>query len=690
MLVAFGSIIMEKAGRYHVAIKRLHYIIYKPPKNKQMKKGFVLLLLMVCTACLCAQSNPVFTVKANQTKGTIQPTMWGIFFEDINLAADGGVYAELVKNRSFEFASPMMGWREIKEVGGNGSVLVMNREGTNRNNPRFIRATVTSDRGRFGLSNEGFRGMGIKANHQYEFSVLAKPTKGSQVAIKVTLVNAKGEPIGSYSFTPTSEDWTKYNGTITATETDPKCSFNTWFAGKGSIDIDMISLFPKDTWKNRPGGMRVDLVQLLADLKPGFLRFPGGCIVEGRELATRYQWKNTVGDVDQRKVIVNRWNTEFRHRPTPDYYQSFGLGFFEYFQLAEDIGAEPLPILNCGMACQFNTAEVVPTNQLDPYIQDALDLIEFANGSTATKWGKLRAGMGHPLPFNLKMLGMGNEQWGPQYIERYVVFSKAIKAKYPNMKLVNSVGPDPEGERFDFLNDTLRKMKADFLDEHYYRSPEWFTQNARRYDNYDRQGPKIFAGEYAAQSVQTVSPDNKNNWKCALSEAAFMTGLERNADVVNMASYAPLFAHVEGWQWTPNLIWFDNLNSYGTPDYYVQKLFSNNKGTNIIPFTQNNEVIAGQDSIYASAVVDRRTNEIVLKIVNTDDREQKREIVFEGASSLAGTAMLTVLKAGALDDMNSLTDPVKIKPTDQQIPLAGKTVSMTLAPYSVNVVRVKM
>jgi alpha-L-arabinofuranosidase len=436
--------------------------------------------------------------------------------------------------------------------------------------------------------------------------------------------------------------------------------------------------------------MRADLVQLLADLKPGFLRFPGGCIVEGRELATRYQWKNTVGDVDQRKVIVNRWNTEFRHRPTPDYYQSFGLGFFEYFQLAEDIGAEPLPILNCGMACQFNTAEVVPTNQLDPYIQDALDLIEFANGSTATRWGQLRAGMGHPLPFNLKMLGVGNEQWGPQYIERYVVFSKAIKAKYPNMKLVNSVGPDPEGERFDFLNDTLRKMKADFLDEHYYRSPEWFTQNARRYDNYDRKGPKIFAGEYAAQSVQTVSPDNKNNWKCALSEAAFMTGLERNADVVNMASYAPLFAHVEGWQWTPNLIWFDNLNSYGTPDYYVQKLFSNNKGTNIIPFTQNNEVIAGQDSIYASAVVDTRTNEIVLKIVNTDDREQKREIVFEGASSLAGTAMLTVLKAGALDDMNSLTDPVKIKPTDQQIPLAGKTVSMTLAPYSVNVVRVKM
>jgi alpha-L-arabinofuranosidase len=661
-----------------------------PPNDKQMKKGFLLLLLISFSSGLWSQSNPVFTVKPNEIKGTIQPTMWGIFFEDINLAADGGVYAELVKNRSFEFASPLMGWHELRKNGSGGNILVMNRHTSNQNNPRFIRATCTSSQGSFGISNEGFRGMGIKANHQYEFSVLAKSAKGTNVAISVELVNSKGEPIGSYSFTPTADDWKKYTGVITTTETDPKCSLSIWFTGKGSIDMDMFSLFPKDSWKNRPGGMRSDLVQLLADLKPGFLRFPGGCIVEGRELATRYQWKTTVGDVDQRKVIVNRWNTEFRHRPTPDYYQSFGLGFFEYFQLAEDIGAEPLPILNCGMACQFNTAEVVPTSQLDPYIQDALDLIQFANGGTSTKWGQLRARMGHPAPFNLKMLGVGNEQWGPQYIERYIVFSRAINAKYPNIKLVNSVGPDPEGERFNFLNDTLRKMKADFLDEHYYRSPEWFTQNAMRYDNYDRKGPKIFAGEYAAQSVQTVSPDNKNNWKCALSEAAFMTGLERNADVVNMASYAPLFAHVEGWQWTPNLIWFDNLNSYGTPDYYVQKLFSNNKGTNIIPITEKNRAIVGQDSIYASAVLDRRTNEIVLKIVNTDDRELERDIVIEGVSPSANSATLTVLKADALDDMNSLTEPVKIKPIDKQLPLTGKTISLSLAPYSVNVVRVKM
>ena len=654
------------------------------------KTALILILVLLSSINFYAQKNTVFTVKANEMKATIPPTMWGIFFEDINLAADGGVYAELVKNRSFEFAAPMMGWKEQRKDGGNGSILVINRGSSNENNPRFIRATVTADKGSFGVSNEGFRGIGMKANNQYNFSVLARPAKGSNLVLNIEMVNEKGEKIGGASLSPTGDQWKKYQVSFMATATESKAKMNIWLQGKGSIDLDMVSLFPKDTWKSRPGGLRADLVQLLADLKPGFLRFPGGCIVEGRELATRYQWKKTIGNIDERKMIVNRWNNEFRHRPAPDYYQSFGLGFYEYFQLAEDIGAEPLPILNCGMACQFNTAEVVPANEIDPYIQDALDLIEFANGTTSTKWGKLRAQMGHPAPFNLKMLGIGNEQWGPQYIERYSIFSKAIKAKYPRIKLVNSVGPDPDGDRFNFLNDTLRKMKADFLDEHYYRPPEWFTQNAKRYDNYDRNGPKIFAGEYAAQSVQTVSPDNKNNWKCALSEAAFMTGLERNADVVNMSSYAPLFAHVDGWQWTPNLIWFDNLDSYGTPNYYVQKLFSGNAGTNVISILQGNETVAGQDSIYASAVIDNSSKEIVLKIVNTDDREQKRDILIEGMSTSNSMATLLVLKADRLDDLNSLSEPVKIKPVSQQIGVNGKTVSLTIAPYSLNVVRIKM
>jgi alpha-L-arabinofuranosidase len=660
-------------------------------RNKMMvmkKQMLVLIGLLFFYSVSHAQS--VITVKPDQVIAPIQPTMWGIFFEDINLGADGGVYAELVKNRSFEFSAPLMGWREQRKDGGNGTVLVINRGATNEANPRFIRATVSSATGSFGLSNEGFRGMGIKAGSQYDFSVMAKQSNSGNLVVNMELVNAKGDKIGTASLSPKGDQWKKYSVRLTATGTDPKAKMNIWFQGTGSADLDMISLFPTATWKNRPGGLRADLVQLLADMKPGFLRFPGGCIVEGRELATRYQWKKTIGNVEERKLIVNRWNTEFRHRPTPDYYQTFGLGFLEYFQLAEDMGAEPLPILNCGMACQFNTAEVVPSNELDPYIQDALDLIEFANGSIATKWGKVRAVLGHPAPFNLKLMGVGNEQWGPQYIERYTIFAKAIKTKYPNIKLVNSVGPDPDGDRFNFLNDTLRKMKADILDEHYYRSPEWFTQNARRYDNYDRNGPKIFAGEYAAQSVQTVSPDNKNNWKCALSEAAFMTGLERNADVVAMASYAPLFAHAEGWQWTPDLIWFDNLNSYGTPNYYVQKLFANYKGTHLIPVVAGNLPLTGQDSCYGSAVLDRTNREVIVKLVNTSDKSIQKNLELAGSGAYRDGAIQTVLKGEKLDDVNSFTEPAKIKPVDRPVRVNNKTISLVLDPYSVNVIRIKM
>ena len=654
-----------------------------------MKKQFLVLIGLLFFS-IASQAQSLITVKPDQVIAPIQPTMWGIFFEDINLGADGGVYAELVKNRSFEFAAPLMGWREQRKDGGNGTVLVINRGATNESNPRFIRATVSSANGSFGLSNEGFRGMGIKAGNQYDFSIFSRQSNSGNLVINMELVNAKGDKIGTAVLSPKGDQWKKYSVRLTATGTDPKAKMNIWFQGTGSVDLDMISLFPTATWKNRPGGLRADLVQLLADMKPGFLRFPGGCIVEGRELATRYQWKKTIGNVEERKLIVNRWNTEFRHRPTPDYYQTFGLGFFEYFQLAEDIGAEPLPILNCGMACQFNTAEVVPSNELDPYIQDALDLIEFANGSIATKWGKVRAVLGHPAPFNLKLLGVGNEQWGPQYIERYTIFAKAIKTKFPNIKLVNSVGPDPDGDRFNFLNDTLRKMKADILDEHYYRSPEWFTQNARRYDNYDRNGPKIFAGEYAAQSVQTVSPDNKNNWKCALSEAAFMTGLERNADVVAMASYAPLFAHAEGWQWTPDLIWFDNLNAYGTSNYYVQKLFANYKGTHIIPDVAGNLPLTGQDSCYASAVLDRTNREVIVKLVNTSDKSIQKNLELAGSGTYRDGAIQTVLKGEKLDDVNSFTEPAKIKPVDRPVRVNNKTISLVLDPYSVNVIRIKM
>jgi alpha-N-arabinofuranosidase len=425
-------------------------------------------------------------------------------------------------------------------------------------------------------------------------------------------------------------------------------------------------------------------------MKPGFLRFPGGCIVEGRDLSSRYQWKNTVGGLEDRKLIINRWNTEFNHRPAPDYYQSFGLGFYEYFLLSEDIGAEPLPILNCGMACQFNSAEVVPMDQLDPYIQDALDLIEFANGSVESKWGKLRADMGHKQPFNLKFLGVGNEQWGTQYIERYKVFQKAIKNKYPGITLISSAGPFPQGDLFDYANKELKEMKVEIVDEHYYNKPEWFLQNAARYDKYDRAGFKIFAGEYAAQSINVVSPDNKNTWQCALAEAAFMTGLERNADLVYMCSYAPLLAHADGWQWTPDLIWFDNLKAYATPNYYVQKLFSINKGTHALSALNNNLPLTGENGLYSSAVFDKNTGEVIIKLVNYSDKAQSLNIAFDGVKNIGSQGKLIVLKSDNLNSENSFSEPAKVFPKEESINVKGKKATVNLSPYSLTVLRVKV
>ena len=640
--------------------------------------------------CTIAQTPAVFTVGTDKPVADVQPTMWGIFFEDINLGADGGLYAELVKNRSFEFSAPLMGWKEQKTGNGSGSLIIQNRGDQRKNNPRYLRATRKNTEGKYGFSNEGFRGMGVKNGESYDFSLWAKMAQGESMTLKIELQNPAGEVIGQTSLKLNGKDWSKQKASLSVSATEPKAKLQIWLEGKGAVDMDMISLFPQKTWKGRPGGLRPDLVQLLADMKPGFLRFPGGCIVEGRELATRYQWKKTIGNVEEREMIVNRWNTEFAHRPTPDYFQTFGLGFFEYFQLAEDIGAEPLPILNCGMACQFNSGEVVPLNELDPYIQDALDLIEFANGSaTTTKWGKLRADLGHPEPFNLKLMGVGNEQWGEQYVERHPIFTKAIKDKYPDIRLISSVGPSPDGEQFEYLSKEMTAMKADIIDEHYYRNPEWFLQNAARYDKYDRNGPRIFAGEYAAQSVAVVSPDNKNNWRCAISEAAFMTGLERNADLIHMASYAPLFAHTEGWQWTPNLIWFDNLRSYGTPNYYVQKLYATNKGTKVLPISYQNAAASGQDGLYASSTLDAATGEIIVKIVNTTAAAKAAEIRLDGLKKATGTGKIIVLKSDNPEAVNGLDQPMAVSPTEASIEVKDKKASVVLAANSFSVIRVK-
>ncbi|WP_316847810.1 alpha-L-arabinofuranosidase C-terminal domain-containing protein [Pedobacter psychrodurus] len=634
-----------------------------------------------------AQTAKVIKIKTDHTIAKVQPNMWGGFFEDINFGADGGIYAELIKNRSFEFAKPLMGWTIQRNKQQEGEVLVVNRKEVNTSNPRYLQVKKQTDD--FELINEGFKGIGVKKGLRYDFSVMYRQAKPG-IKLVLLLKDANNKIIGEGSLIPdqTGSDWKKQSASFTATETDPKAKFSILFQGNGAIDLDMISLFPGDTWKNRSQGLRADMVQLLADMKPGFIRFPGGCIVEGTDLANRYQWKKTIGPIENRQLIMNRWNTEFAHRPAPDYYQSFGLGFFEYFQLAEDIGSDALPILNCGMACQFNTAEVASLDELDPYVQDALDLIEFANGDVTSKWGKMRADLGHPKPFNLKMMGIGNENWGPQYLERLAIFTKAIKAKYPDFKLINSSGTDPEGDRFNLLNTTLRKNNADFIDEHYYRPADWFLKNADHYDNYPRNGSKVFVGEYAVHADKNFVGSNRNNWESALAAASLMTGLERNADVVQMASYAPLFAHVDAWQWAPDMIWVDNLKSYGTPDYYVQKLFSTNKGTDVISVTLEEKNITGQDGLYASAVTDQAKKELIIKIANNSGQPQNIDFDLDGKLKLKNKATNDELASNNLSQVNSFENPEAVSPHKTTLNLKGKKLNIALKPYSFNVIKI--
>ncbi|HEX6847573.1 MAG TPA: alpha-L-arabinofuranosidase C-terminal domain-containing protein [Chitinophagaceae bacterium] len=655
-----------------------------------MKPGFVFIISLFFSAISFSQRK--LSVVADKSIASIAPTMWGVFFEDINFGADGGLYAELIKNRSFEFPTAMMGWRESRVNYQKGRFLVINRS-DNSGNQRFVRITINNPDGNYSLANEGFRGIGVHSGKQYDFSIMTRLVESKGFKIKVQLVNYSGKEVGSttienFTNDPIAIGWKKHAVSFTTTDSARRGKLNLIFEGSGVIDIDMVSLFPHDTWKDRPGGLRNDLVQKIADLKPGFIRFPGGCIVEGKDLTNRYQWKTTVGNVPDRKLIMNRWNVEFRHRPAPDYYQSFGLGFYEYFLLSEDLGAEPLPILNCGMACQFNSAEVVAMDELQPYIDDALDLIEFANGDINTKWGKLRNDMGHPQPFNLKFLGVGNEQWEPQYIERYKVFEKAILSKYPTIKIVSGAGPYAEGEYFNYAWKELKKLHPFLIDEHYYKPPAWFFSNAARYDTYERTGPKIFAGEYAAHSKENPEAESRNNWESALAEAAFMTGLERNADIVQMCSYAPLLAHVEAWQWRPDLIWFDNLSTVATPNYYVQKLFSTNKGTDVVEISEDGKPVAGKDSLYCSAVIDKQRNELIIKMVNSDSVSQTVELNLNGIKLAKSDAILQTLAANDLYGYNKLSELDNLSPDEKRFPVKANKFNYHLPAYSVTVIKI--
>lgn len=604
-----------------------------------------------------------FDVNTKKVGAKVQPTMYGIFFEDINYAADGGLYGELVKNRSFEFPDALMGWKAF------GKFEVKN-DGPFERCPHYVVLGYSGHNDTAtGLQNEGYFGIGIEKAEDYRFSVWAKAVSGD-ATVEVSLVDEntmeEHQEFATAELKVSGNEWKKYELVLKPTKTVQKANLRLLLKGKNSVALEHVSLFPKHTFKDRDNGMRRDLAQALYDLHPGVFRFPGGCIVEGSSLEQRYQWKNSIGPVENRPLNGNRWLSTFNYRLFPDYYQSYGLGFYEYFLLSEDIGAEPLPVLNVGMACQYqnwnNPKAHVPVDSLQPYIQDCLDLIEFANGDVNTTWGKKRAEMGHPAPFNLKFLAVGNEQWDNLYYERLRPFVKAIKAKYPNIKLIGTSGPDSEGEMFDKGWKAMKELKADLVDEHFYRDEHWFLSHGLRYEGYDRKGPKVFAGEYACHG----KGKKWNHFETSLYEAAFMTDLERNADVVDMATYAPLFAHVDGWQWRPDMIWYDNTRMFKTVSYYVQQMYACNKGTNVLPLTMNGKAVAGQegqDGLFASAVVDKQKGEVIVKVANTSDKTQEVTLNLNGLKG-SRSASLTTLQCDNMYAENTLDNPNKIRPVE--------------------------
>ena len=577
---------------------------------------------MAMTAISASASDVVLDVWTARIGAKIPATMYGIFFEDINYGADGGLYAEMIKNRSFEFPQNLQGWKAL------GDIRVMD-DGPFDKNPHYVRMTPSGHREKAtAIENEGFFGVSFEKGKKYRFSLWARVPYGGSDKIRVELCDPASDidwtDMARAEITVNSGEWKKYSVMLEPSHTAEAGVLRLFLDrnAKHPVDVEHISLFPEDTWKGHENGMRRDLAQALAELKPGVFRFPGGCIVEGTTEKDRYQWKNTVGPVENRPVNRNRWEDCFTNRLATDYYQSGGLGFYDYFLLAEEIGAAPLPVLNVGMVCQYqnNPEDHTPLDSLESYIQDALDLVEFANGDVSTKWGALRAEMGHPAPFGLKYMAVGNEQWGPEYVKHLAPFVKAIRKQHPEIKIIGSSGPGVDDDKFNYLWPEMADLGVDLVDEHYYRNEDWFLDNAARYDSYSRKNPKVFAGEYACHP----KGNKRNLYKGALSEAAFMTGLERNADIVNMCTYAPLFANINGWQWRPDLIWFDNFNTLLTDSYEIQRLYSRYKGTDVIPVTMNGKPAAGKDGqqgIYASGVRDSNTDSYIVKVANVKDED---------------------------------------------------------------------
>ncbi|PLV57442.1 alpha-L-arabinofuranosidase C-terminal domain-containing protein [Thermotoga sp. SG1] len=632
-------------------------------------KKFVFILLLLVSISLLGEVQHVLTIDFSQQGPRIPETLHGIFFEDINHAVDGGLYVELVRNRSFEQETRRYeGWRVER-----GDFVRSSIEETyplNENNTRYLEMRF-SETDRATLTNLGYGGIAVFQGQEYTFSTYL--SGGFSGTITVMIVDddeilASGrillqQPVG---------DWKKYTLDLVPTKTSTNSELSIVILGKGILRIDMVSLMPKDNWN----GMRKDLVKMIEELKPGFMRFPGGCLVQGNTLENAYRWKESIGPIEQRKTKWNFWG----------YYQTLGIGFYEYLLLCEKLGAEPVPIFNPGISFQIESPEYASEEELKEWIQDVLDFLEFANGATDTYWGGVRASLGHPEPFNVKYIGVGNENWGPRYWENFERFRRAIKEKYPNVKIIFSGPPSYEGTDFRQAWRWARENNVEIFDEHIYASPEWMLANTDRYDKYDRNGPKVMLGEYAAHTDR-----RRNNWQAALAEAAFLTGVERNSDVVIMASYAPLFNRV-GWsQWVPDLIWFDNYRVFGTPSYYVQKIFAENKGDVVVYSELTNEEyrMFGYRYKYLYQVVtyDEKSQELIIKIVNPWSEDRSVRVDVRGIT-LDGTGKEITLKGDPKDENNF--DELRIVPEEKIITGLKNSFEYTFKAHSVTVLKLKV
>ena len=577
----------------------------------------------------------------------ISPFLYGVFFEDINHAVDGGLYAELVRNRSFEHTDRIEGWSVVLEKGCKASFSIKSERPVNGNNTSYLRFDIESDDRRVILSNDGYDGIPLVGGESYIFSSFIRGDDYSG-EIEIRLMDSQGNSIITASLGSKFADlWERYSVVLEVPEDCHDGRLALILKGSGLICLDMISLLPERNWH----GMRPDLLEMLKELKPGFLRFPGGCLVEGDSLENSYRWKDTIGPVEERKANYNLWG----------YNQSYGIGFFEYLILAEYLGAEPVPIFNAGISCQVRGAEYCSMNTMDGWVQDVLDFIEFANGPTESSWGAKRAELGHPEPFNVTYIGVGNENWGNEYHERFALFQKAIKDKHPEIVILFSGPPSYEGAPFNRAWRWARQNAVEIIDEHIYAVPEWMLRNTERYDKYDREGPKVMLGEYAAHEA-----GRRNTLQAALAEAALMTGLERNSDVVIMAAYAPLFNR-PGWsQWTPDLIWFDSTRVYGTPSYHVQRIFNRNLGDIIVDssLTDEDVEVIGYwfKSLYHSCSFDYETGDLIIKVVNPRPEDKEVLVEIDEATKVTGKGEATVITSDSIFDGNTFEDPERIVP----------------------------